>query len=71
MSFSGEKWFFEEKIHQGPLILQAIVVGNLAGLWRGELSGAPRTARIKLNLGLALPVPAVLVIALSSVVKTP
>jgi len=35
------------------------------------LSGAPRTARIKLNLGLALPVPAVLVIALSSVVKTP
>jgi hypothetical protein len=52
-------------------ICLAIGVGNLAGLWRGEWSGAPRTARVKLNLGLALLVLAGLVIALSSVVKTP
>ncbi|OHB80958.1 MAG: hypothetical protein A2Z38_00305 [Planctomycetes bacterium RBG_19FT_COMBO_48_8] len=70
MSFSGDKWVFEGKMHRGPLILQAIGVGNLAGLWRGEWSGAPRTARMKLNLGLALLVLAVVVIALSSIVKT-
>jgi len=52
-------------------ICLAIGVGNLAGLWRGEWSGASKTARVKLNLGLALLVLAVLVIALSSVVKTP
>jgi L-rhamnose-H+ transport protein len=52
-------------------ICLAIAVGNLAGLWRGEWSGAPRTARVKLNLGLALLVLAVAVIALSSIVKTP
>ena len=52
-------------------ICLAIGVGNLAGLWRGEWSGAPKTARVKLNVGLALLVMAVIVIALSSVVKTP
>ncbi len=71
MSFSGDKWVFEGKMHRGPLILQAIGVGNLASFWRGEWFGAPRTARVKLNHGLALLVLAVLVIAFNSVVKTP
>ena len=52
-------------------ICLAIGVGNLSGLWRGEWTGAPKAARAKLNLGLALLVVAVVVIALSSVIKTP
>jgi L-rhamnose-H+ transport protein len=51
-------------------ICLAIGVGNLAGLWRGEWSGAPKAARVKLNLGLALLVLAVVVIAFSSLLKT-
>jgi L-rhamnose-H+ transport protein len=52
-------------------ICLAIGVGNIAGLWRGEWTGAQKTARVKLNVGLALLVLAVVVIALSSIVKTP
>ncbi len=52
-------------------ICLAIGVGNLAGLWRGEWSGAPKTARVRLTLGLALLVLAVAVITASSMVRTP
>jgi L-rhamnose-H+ transport protein len=52
-------------------ICLAIGVGNLSGLWRGEWAAASNTARAKLNRGLALLMVAVVVIALSSIVKTP
>ena len=52
-------------------ICLAIGIGNLSGLWRGEWTGAPKIARNKLNLGLAWLVVAVVVIAISSAMKSP
>jgi L-rhamnose-H+ transport protein len=50
-----------------PLFISiSIVTGNIWGLWRGEWRGAPASARRLLNLGMAILIIAVIVVALSN-----
>ena len=50
-----------------PLFISlSIVTGNLWGLWRGEWQGAAVSARRQLNLGLAVLIVAVIIVAISN-----
>ncbi|MGQ7868825.1 L-rhamnose/proton symporter RhaT [Sunxiuqinia sp. sy24] len=52
-----------------PLLVSlSIVIGNLWGIFRGEWHGAPQKARKTLNLGIALLIGAVVIIALNNLV---
>lgn len=43
-----------------------IIVGNLAGLWRGEWEGAPSQARLRLTQGLIILIIAIIIVAVSN-----
>ena len=43
-----------------------IIVGNLAGLWRGEWKGAPLQARLRLTQGLIILIIAIIIVAVSN-----